>query len=58
VEEELADLLSAAVDIAIKKRVRRNGKIEEQDVVTIGFGSMEALNGLIQSGRQIHPTPP
>ena len=48
VEEELADLLSAAVDIAIKKRVRRNGKIEEQGVVTIGFGSMEALNGLIE----------
>jgi ParB family transcriptional regulator, chromosome partitioning protein len=48
VEEELADLLSAAVDIAIKKRVRRNGKIEEQGVVTIGFGSLEELNGLIE----------
>jgi ParB family transcriptional regulator, chromosome partitioning protein len=48
VEEELADLLSAAVDITIKKRVKRNGKVEDQGVVTIGFGSMEALNGLIE----------
>ena len=48
VEEELADLLSAAVDITIKKRVKRNGRTEEQGFVTIGFGSMEELNGLIE----------
>jgi ParB family chromosome partitioning protein len=51
VEEELADLLSAAVDINVKKRVKRNGKIEEQGVVTIGFGSLEELNGLIEKLR-------
>jgi ParB family transcriptional regulator, chromosome partitioning protein len=48
VEEELADLLSAAVDITIKKRVKRNGRTEEQGFVTIGFGSVEELNGLIE----------
>ena len=48
VEEELADLLSAAVDITIKKRVKRNGRTEEQGFVTIGFGSMDELNGLIE----------
>lgn len=55
VEEELADLLSAAVDITIKKRVRRNGKIEEQGVVTIGFGSLGELNGLIEKLRASKP---
>lgn len=48
VEEELADLLSAAVDITIKKRVKRNGRTEEQGFVTIGFGSMDELNQLIE----------
>ncbi len=47
VEDELADLLAAAVDIAIKKRVKRNGRIEDQGVLTIGFGSLDELNGLI-----------
>jgi ParB family chromosome partitioning protein len=47
VEDELSDLLAAAVDIAIKKRVKRNGRIEDQGVLTIGFGSLDELNGLI-----------
>ncbi len=48
VEEELADLLSAAVDITIKKRVKRNGRTEEQGTLTIGFGSLDELNQLIE----------
>ncbi len=48
VEEELSDLLAAAVDIAIKKRTRRNGKTEDQGVLSIGFGSLDELNGLIE----------
>jgi ParB family chromosome partitioning protein len=47
VEDELADLLAAAVDITIKKRVKRNGKTEDQGVLSIGFGSLDELNGLI-----------
>ncbi len=47
VEEELADLLAATVDITIKKRVRRSGRIEDQGVLSIGFGSLDELNGLI-----------
>ena len=47
VEEELADLLMAEVEVRIKKRVKRNGKFEEMGEISIGFGSMEALNGLI-----------
>jgi ParB family chromosome partitioning protein len=47
VEEELADLLAAAVEITIKKRVKRNGKTEDQGVLTISFGSLDELNGLI-----------
>lgn len=47
VEDELADLLAATVDITIKKRVKRNGKTEDHGVLTIGFGSLDELNGLI-----------
>jgi ParB family chromosome partitioning protein len=47
VEEELADLLMAEVEVRIKKRVKRNGKFEEMGEISIGFGSMDALNGLI-----------
>ena len=47
VEDELADLLAAAIEITIKKRVKRNGKTEEQGFLTIGFGSIDELNGLI-----------
>ena len=47
VEEELADLLMAEVEVRIKKRVKRYGKIEEMGELSIQFGSLEALNGLI-----------
>lgn len=47
VEDELADLLAAPVDIKVKKRVKRNGRIDEQGEIIIGFGSLDELNGLI-----------
>jgi ParB family chromosome partitioning protein len=48
VEEELSDLLMAQVEIQIKKRVKRAGRIEEMGEVIIQFGSMDELNGLIE----------
>jgi ParB family chromosome partitioning protein len=47
VEEELSDLLTAEVDVRVKKRAKRNGRIEEMGEVAIQFGSLEELNGLI-----------
>ena len=48
VEEELADLLLAEVEVRVKKSVKRNGKREDMGEVAIQFGSMEELNGLIE----------
>jgi ParB family chromosome partitioning protein len=48
VEEELADLLTAAVEVRVKKRVKRHGKVEEMGEVAIHFGSLDELNGLIE----------
>ena len=47
VEEELSDLLMAQVEVRIKKRVKRHGKVEEMGELAIQFGSIDALNGLI-----------
>ena len=47
-EEELSDLLMAQVDIHIKKRVKRAGRMEDMGEVVIQFGSLDALNGLIE----------
>ena len=47
VEEELSDLLTAQVEVRVKKRVKRNGKMEDMGEVAIQFGSLDALNGLI-----------
>ncbi len=47
VEEELSDLLTAQVDIQVKKRVKRHGRMEEMGQVLIQFGSLDELNGLI-----------
>ena len=47
VEEELADLLTAEVEVRVKKRVKRHGRIEELGEIAIQFGSLDALNGLI-----------
>jgi ParB family chromosome partitioning protein len=51
VEEELADLLTAHVEIRIKKTVKRHGRIEEMGEVAISFGSLDALNGIIDKLR-------
>jgi ParB family transcriptional regulator, chromosome partitioning protein len=48
VEEELSDLLTAEVEVRIKKRMKRNGRMEEMGEVAIQFGSLEELNGLIE----------
>jgi ParB family transcriptional regulator, chromosome partitioning protein len=47
VEEELSDLLTAQVEVRVKKRVKRLGRMEEMGEVTIQFGSLDELNGLI-----------
>eukprot|EP01037_Dinobryon_pediforme_P000288 gene288-291_t len=47
VEEELSDLLMAEVEVRVKKRVKRNGRVEDMGELAIQFGSLEALNGLI-----------
>ncbi|WP_280191877.1 ParB/RepB/Spo0J family partition protein [Delftia sp. PS-11] len=52
VEEELSDLLMADVEVRIKKTVRRGGKLQEVGEVAIQFGSLDALNGLIDRLRQ------
>ena len=48
VEEELSDLLMAEVDVRVKKRVKRHGRTEEMGELAIQFGSLDALNGLIE----------
>jgi ParB family chromosome partitioning protein len=47
IEEELSDLLTAEVEVRVKKRVKRQGRIEDLGEVAIQFGSLEELNGLI-----------
>src|SRR5450756_710244 len=46
-EEELSDLLTAEVEVRVKKRVKRDGRTEELGEVSIQFGSLDELNGLI-----------
>ncbi|MFT4190723.1 MAG: ParB/RepB/Spo0J family partition protein [Comamonas sp.] len=48
VEEELADLLTAEVEIRVKKRVKRHGQVHETGELAIAFASLEELNGLIE----------
>ena len=43
IEQELSDVLTAAVDIRVKKRTLRG----EQGEVAIAFGSLDELNGLL-----------
>jgi ParB family chromosome partitioning protein len=50
-EEELSDLLMAQVEIKVRKRVKRQGRIEEMGELTIGFGSLDELGGLIEKLR-------
>ena len=46
-EEELSDLLTAQVEINVKRRTKRG----EQGEITIQFGSLDELNGLIDKLR-------
>jgi len=51
VEDELSDLLTAQVEVRVKKRVKRHGRVEEQGELAIQFGSLDELNGLIDKLR-------
>jgi len=50
-EEELSDLLTAQVEIRVKKQVKRHGRVEQMGEIAIDFGSLDALNGLIEKLR-------
>ena len=52
IEEELSDLLAAEVEVRVKKHVKRSGRIEEVGELAIQFGSLDALNGLIERLRR------
>ncbi|MBW8317140.1 MAG: ParB/RepB/Spo0J family partition protein [Hydrogenophaga sp.] len=52
VEEELSDLLTAEVEVRVKKRVKRHGRLEELGELAIQFGSLDELNGLIDKLRK------
>ena len=52
VEEELSDLLMAQVEVRVKKRVKRAGRMEDMGELAIQFGSLDALNGLIDRLRR------
>lgn len=51
VEEELSDLLMAQVEVRVKKRLKRHGKLQDMGELAIQFGSLEELNGLIEKLR-------
>ena len=48
IEEELSDLLAAAVEVRVKKSVKRHGKLESMGEIAIQFGALDELNGLIE----------
>jgi ParB family chromosome partitioning protein len=48
VEEELSDLLTATVEVRVKKRVKRGNRMEEVGELAIAFASLDELNGLIE----------
>ena len=52
VEEELSDLLMAQVEVRVKKRVKRAGRMEDMGELAIQFGSLDALNSLIDRLRR------
>ncbi len=51
VEEELSDLLMAQVEVRVKKRVKRAGRMEEMGELSVQFGSLDELNGLLDKLR-------
>ncbi|MCW8175976.1 ParB/RepB/Spo0J family partition protein [Verminephrobacter aporrectodeae] len=52
VEEELSDLLMAEVELRVKKRQKGGSHAAEMGELVIRFGSLEALNGLIERLRR------
>ena len=52
IEEELSDLLTAQVEVRVEKRVKRHGRVEEMGELSIQFGSLDELNGLIDKLRK------
>jgi ParB family chromosome partitioning protein len=46
-EEDLSDRFAAQVEVRVKKRVKRQGRVHEMGELAIHFGSMDELNGLI-----------
>jgi len=53
VEEELSDLLTAQVEVRVKKQLRRDGQLQPAGEVAIQFASLEELNGLIERLRGV-----
>ena len=53
VEEELSDLFTATVELRVKKRVKRHGRVVESGELAIHFASMDELNGLIERLRTL-----
>ncbi|MDR2155144.1 MAG: ParB/RepB/Spo0J family partition protein [Burkholderiaceae bacterium] len=47
-EEELSDLLLAQVEVRVKKKTKRGGKLEQSGELAIQFGSLDELGGLIE----------
>ena len=48
VEEELSDLLTAQVEVRVRKAARRGGAAVQAGELAIQFGSLDELNGLIE----------
>ena len=48
VEEELSDHFAAEVEVRIKKRVKRAGRVDEAGELVLHFASLDELNGLIE----------
>ena len=53
IEEELADLLMAEVEVRVKKQVKRNGRREDTGEVAIRFSSMDELNGFDRAAARL-----
>ncbi len=53
IEEELSDLLSAEVEVRVKKHVKRASRIEQVGELAIQFGSIDNLNDLIEKLRAL-----
>ncbi|MBT0570258.1 ParB/RepB/Spo0J family partition protein [Curvibacter sp. CHRR-16] len=47
-EEELSDLLTTTVEVRVKKRVKRNGRMDDMGELSIQFSSLDELNALIE----------